>query len=237
MSSIKQIADDLIITMGLRSDDSKIDIRSIYYWINTKRALLIHRELEKSAFINPAFTQFIPCMNLISVDQNVAVCCNGIPTSCTILRSELKLPKTIPFKGNYGIISISSPMILGKDIKLVDPKNFKYVGNGRHNRREVFCTIIDDYIYIRTKADIMQNVTGKTVSIRLVAENPLDLSSYGLCDSTNTSTSCFSEDTEYPLPDYLVATIKQMVLQDDLKITMTVPEDNSNNSSGDAVSR
>lgn len=237
MSSIKEIADDLIITMGLRSDDSKIDIRSIYYWINTKRSLLIHRDLEKSAFINPTFTQFIPCMNLISVDQNVAVCCNDIPTSCTILRSELKLPKTIPFKGNYGIISISSPMILGKDIKLVDPKNFKYVGNGRHNRLEIFCTIIDDYIYVRTKADIMQNVAGKTVSIRLVAENPLDLSSYGLCDATNTSALCFSEDSEYPLPDYLVATVKQMVLQDDLKITMTVPEDNSNNSSSDVISR
>lgn len=236
MSSIKEIADDIMITMGLRSDDSKIDIRSIYYWINLKRAVLIHRELEKSAFINPAYTQFIPCMSLMSVDQNIAVCCNDIPTDCTVLRTELKLPKTIPFRGNYGIISISSPMILGKDIKIVDPKNFKYVGNGRHTRNEVFCTIIDDYIYIRTKHDIFQNVAGKTVSIRLMAENPLDLSSYPNCSDNGNSSNCFSEDREYPIPDHLVNVLKQMILGEDLKISLAAPEDNSNNSA-DAISR
>lgn len=237
MSSIKEIADDLMITMGLLSDDSKIDIRSIYYWINLKRSLLIHRELEKSAFINSSFSQFIPCLNLVSVDQNLAVCCNDIPTSCTVLRSELRLPKTIPFRGNYGIISISSPMILGKEIKIVDPKNFKYVGSGRHSRNEVFCTIIDDYVYIRTKNDIMQNVAGKTVSVRLIAENPLSLSEYSTCSSDNTNTSCFSEDAEYPIPDYLVNVVKQMVLQEDIRIAASIPEDTNNNANNDVVSR
>lgn len=235
MPSIKEIADDIVITMKSRSDDSTIDIRSIYYWIGLKRSILVHNELVKSAFINPAFTQLIPCMKLISVDQNVALCCNDLPTDCTILRTELKLPKTIPFRGNYGIISISSPLILGKDIKLVDPKQFKYIGNGRHNGKAVYATIIDDYIYFRTKNDIFQNIVGGTVMIRLVAENPLDLSSYPNCNSADTEDSCFTVNNPYPIPEYLVNTIKQLVFKEDLQIMLSLPEDKSNNSTSDAV--
>ena len=236
MPSIKEIADDIIVTMRLRSDDSVIDIRSIYYWINLKRSILIHNDLVKSAFINPAFTQFIPCMKLLSVDQNMALCCNDLPTDCTVLRTELRLPKTIPFRGNYGIISISSPLLLGKDIKLVDPKNFKYIGNGRHDSKSVFATIIDDYIYFRTKNDLFQNIVGTYVSLRLVAENPLDLSEYGLCDNNNSNTdSCFPENNDYPVPEHFVNIIKQLVLKEDLQIALTVRSDNTNNSASDVT--
>lgn len=236
MASIKEIADDLVVTMGLISDDTQIDIRSLYYWINAKRSLLIHNELTRSLFINPLFSQILPCMPLELVDQNMSYCCNDLPTKCQILRTTLKLPKTIPYRGNYGILAISSPMILGKEIKLVDNKNFKYVGNGRHNNKDVFCTVIDDYIYIRTKTDISQNVGGKSIMVKLIAEDPLDLSEYPSCNSKN-SDRCNPENDAYPLPDYLLNTLKQMVLKEDLQLALMVPEDNSNNSVSDVIQK
>lgn len=232
MATLKQIADDLMITMSLNSDDSEVDIRSLYYWINLKRSVLIRQELEKNAFINPEFTQTIPCMELELADRNLSVCCNSLATSCLILKSKLSLPRTLPYKGRYGVISVDSPHILGKDIKLVTAKEFKTIGSGRHNSKDIFCTLIDKYLFIRSKSDVFQNIIGSTVRVKLVAEDPIELENYPNCN-TDESDICFAEDKEYPIPSYMLNTLKQMVLKEDLNIVLSTPEDTNNNASSD----
>lgn len=232
MPSLKKIADDLLITMSLNSDDSKVDRRSLYYNISTKRALLVKQDIERKARVDESFVQTIPCMPLELVDRNTSSCCNSLPTGCTVLKTQLKLPQLMSIHGRGGIISIASPDLLGKDIPLVDLFDFKYIGSGRHGSKQPYATRIDDYLYIRTKSDIFQNIIGATVRIRLVAEDPEELSIYPNCEY-NTGTSCFSEEEEYPISAHMLPALKQMVLEQDLSIILQTPEDNSNNASSE----
>lgn len=232
MPSLKKIADDLLITVSLNSDDAKVDRRSLYYNIGTKRAFLVRQEIERKARIDETYVQTIPCMPLILVDRNTSSCCNNLPTGCTILRTIDKVPTTIPVLGRRGIISISSPDLLGMDIPLVDLFDFKTIGSGRHNSKIPYATILEDYIYIRTKKNIFQNIAGSTVKVRLVMEEPLDLQNYPNCEAEE-GTVCFSEEEEYPISSHLLPAIKQMVLKEDLQIILSTPEDNNNNASSE----
>jgi hypothetical protein len=65
----------------------------------------------------------------------------------------------------------------------------------------------------------------KYINIRGVFEDPEVVT---ICD-TNNVCSCISDDDEYPLPNNMIPEVMDMILQKELRVITTAPNDEINN--------
>ena len=195
------------------SDDSELSLDQVYFKIHTVRAMLIRQDQAKGRSLSDNIMQTIPCLDVSKV--NASECC-GITAPCELLRTNLQLPKAIETYQKDLIVRVSGVDITGPSWNYVSLAHIPWAGLSKWTKGSTKWFTKGGYVYILNPPSI------KKISVTGVFEDPTDLSQFPTCSGT----PCYNNDTiEYPLSSYMVPTLKQLVLEDLMRLRSAPADD------------
>lgn len=207
-------------------DDSDIDDRIVAYWIDTQRALLVSQFLEKKRSIPRNLIQDLGCVPVELVDS--AECCASLTAGCKVIRTSDQVPIPLVANNKELITHVGSINKTAKPWSLIQYERVPVVGSGRFNGHYNvnYCYYRNGYIYVVYKPDDIFDALIETINIQGVWESPEDVKNYYTCSGV----ACYSNDDAYPINMRMIDILKQNILQFNIKLFLTVPKDNSNDS-------
>ena len=200
------------------TDDERVSYRQVKEWINQYRALLIRRDLDKDRTITPHIVQDLNCVKLIKVDK--AECCN-ISSKCDVLRTESKIPVPVELALKDAIIYVGS-VNKTEGYEFSSPVMSHWDKFNKYTSGIPKAYFFNGYIYI-TNEDFLEYI-----NIRIIASDPTQAANFNSC----TGDPCYTDESDYPVSKHMVPTIKQMIFEQELKLTLSTDPDLQNNSIG-----
>lgn len=206
------------------SDDIDIDESQVIYHWNNQRALWLKNEYNKpGSMIDPYTEQDLGCLTLATADA--AECCD-ISSGCTILRTEVKIPRTIQLHSGPAITRVGLVNKLTVPFSFTNYQKAIYTMNGKYTgKKGVFVFLLNGYMYLVTKDPYIQLMD--YINVRGVFENPMDLTAFK-CDDA----PCFSFDEAYPLNNWMIPYIKEQVFNQ-FGMSLQIPKDKTNDATED----
>jgi hypothetical protein len=228
MATLNEIAYDILNTLrgGQSSDDDLISLRQLYFQINVVRAKLIREDLNKGRSISNNVSQSLGCLDVELTDSSV--CC-GIDTGCKVLRSTQQLPEPVELY-QQDLITKIGPISIGSrpyDIVSIDRIPFMGFTPFSGINGQTYAAIQDRYVYLFTPKN--KPILTTKISVYGIWADPMDAARFNHCDGT----TCFNEDSEYPVSTHMIETIKQIVINDSGRIIASAPSDSSGDSKND----
>ena len=221
-----QIIYDVREVLNKYSDDSNYDDRHILYLYNLKREKYL-RQLydDKSRNFDKLCIQSL-CLSLQEIDKGLC----GIVTDCTVLRSKQTLPKLLAVRNRETLISVTSPMMLSKSFKIIDYFQSDSILNRPYGNNAIYVTFDSEgYLYLISKIPEHKLIT--SVYINGIFSDPSDLEDYkNSCDCETTETSCFTLDSDYPAPAYIIDLAREEIIKS-LLLKEQTKSDTQNDSS------
>lgn len=208
---VKNIAN--IAASGPQPVSSKISDELIAFWISEVRSMFISQAIKNRQDISDTWYQTF-CIDLIEVDASE--CCD-ITTDCKILRSSVRIPRSIEFDGDNLIKSVTS--VDGVVINKFNRFRQKYTKFSKYTSSKPGWFLKDDYIYII-------NSTLEKAVVSIIAEDPLDLADFVDCNNA----TCFTWDSEYPMSRKMSNDVANYILNTKLKTMLSIPNDSTNDS-------
>lgn len=198
------------------SDDSELSIDQVYFKIHTTRAMLIRQDQAKGRSLSDNITQTLPCLEVTKV--NASECCN-ITAPCELYRTKLQLPRAIETYQRDLIVRVGGVDITGPSWNYISLAHIPWAGISKWTKDSTKWFTKGGYVYIINPPPVTR------ISVTGVFEDPTDLTQYPTCSGQ----PCFSNDSnEYPLSSFMVPTLKQLVLEDLMRMRNT-PADNRGN--------
>ncbi len=197
------------------SDDELVSYQNVKDWVQKYRSLLIARDLNKGHTISKNIEQDLGCVTLIEVDK--AECCD-LNSNCTILRTELLLPKPVELDYKDAITFVGSIEkqrsyeLSSSNQSYFDTFN-KYTGNVPK------AYYLNGYIYITNETFL------KHISVRGIFEDPQEAARFHTCSGE----ACYTDDSRYPISDKMIPIITDLILQKELNVVLKTTPDESNN--------
>lgn len=210
-----------LATSGSNSVDFRIEDSQLAYWVDQVRSDLIAKDIQKRKDITSVWLQTISCLGLIQVDMSE--CCS-VETGCTILRTELQLPRTIETNADNAIVRVLSAN--GKLISRTTVLAAQYDEYSQYTSNKPKWFERNGYIYI-INSDMLDKI-----SVEALWEAPSDLTSFVSCDGS----TCFTGDSPYPCSLRMASMITDIVLKTKIFPFLDLPQDNTNDASNDAES-
>ena len=188
--------------------------------INTRRALYLKQEYSKrNRTIDSDIIQTIGCLDF-EMAPATDECCSTIQ-GCQILKSIYKIPETIELNKTKGLISVGPTDITKKRYSIIDYREVPYAGKGRVNSMSRYAFLYNGYLYIFSHDVKVAAI--KKLTIDAVFENPEDIADF-ICDDR----PCWSDDSPYPLKQWMWAYIKEEITQELLR-KQSIPFDEDPN--------
>ena len=210
------------------ADDSVLDSRLLKQFIHTTRALFARNEMNKShRTVDAALIQDLGMVELEMADSFVDTGLDNI--SYTILRSRELIPRAIELHNKPAITYVGSVDQIQKSFKLVDISSVPYTGNGKFNKSLIFAFLMNDRIYVIGNCNNIAFKGLKYINVKGVFENPEDAAKFNRPDGT----PCYSDEGQYPLPNYMWKYIKKEIISTDLRQFYVPIEDDKNNADND----
>ncbi len=198
------------------SDDSELSIDQVYFKIHTTRAMLIRQDQSKGRSLSDNVMQTLPCLDVIKVDASE--CC-GITSPCELYRTNLRLPRAIETYQKDLIVRVSGVDITGPSWNYLSLAHLPWAGISKWTKDSTKWFTKGGYVYIVNPPPVTK------ISVTGVFEDPTDLTEYPSCSGT----PCFSNDTdEYPISSYMVPGLKQLVLEDLMRMRSAPADDKGN---------
>jgi hypothetical protein len=231
MASYSELVYDLMsLKRGQLSDDDIGDKRQFEFWINNTRALLIRQDNNKGRSLTENIIQDLGCVELENAD--VAECCD-MEYGCVIKRTKLLIPRPIELSQQDAILRVATIDKTSKSFTFVPYEQFIFSGNGRFNKYTIFATYRNGRIYLQSKSNTLTLNAMKWINVRGIFEDPRGVGIFIRCDGT----TCFSNDSPYPISNWMIEAMKKMILETDIKMMITIPADPSNDASGDPLTQ
>jgi len=218
MVTANKIISDIrnIATSGSNPIDFRIEDAQIQYWIDEIRSMLIAQSLEKKDDINDSWILPINCLDLIEVDKSE--CCE-VTTNCKVLRTQEQIPSTIDTVHDNSIVRVED--ISGNILSKTTAFESKYNNYNKYTTDKTKWYLKNNYIYIINSQFLNKiNVYG-------LWEIPSDLSNYVNCDGN----TCYDINSFYPISLKMASDITNIVLKTKIYPFMSMPQDNTNDSS------
>lgn len=203
----KQIIYDVHELLNNYSDDNNYSDRHILYLYNLKRGKFLRQlyDNKTTSFDKVCIQTF--CLQFEEIDKGLC----DLKVGCTILRSTKKLPQLLPVKNRETLISLQPSIALSKPFKLIDISQADYILDRKFSNG-IYATIdADNYIYIISNHTEHKLITSLYVSA--ILSDPSDLEDYVTCYECNDSQPCFTEDTEYPAPTYVIDAARDDIIK------------------------
>ena len=220
--TLKTIAFDLlnIIRGGKLSDDERISIRQVEYWVANTRATLIRQDLDKGRSVSDNIQQTIDCLEVTQVD--LSSCCK-VRTGCFGYRTKLRLPAPIELGKRDLLTSVGPTSATAPRFTLIDQSRAPYsIANPKSLSTKVFFS--DGYLYFINAPDGL-----KYVSVSGVFEDPTALAKFRSCNDQE----CWTDESRYPISIHMIETLKSMILNNNFKLAVAAPSDNTNDGKSD----
>lgn len=224
MTTKNQIIYDILNTIrgGAISNTEKISKELLSFQIDNIRAKLIRQDQNKKRSINPDLIQIL-CVDLELVDKTSCPC---EITDCTILRSILPIPECIELEHRNLLISVGPTDLTKSRFSLLPYHRAKYYNPNKFSKNITGCFIYNQYLYI-ISPNMLSQLIEKCVA-EVIIERPEEARAF-VCDRRE----CYSDDDRYPVSAAMIDDIKNIIIQNSLKIQAVAPSDNSNNSKHD----
>lgn len=201
------------LSKTLKQDNLYITDRLIFSLIKKHAAPLIYQEDGKMKIMKMDFLfSSLEYQELVEVDKIEAEC-SGIKTDCTIKRTKEKLPQI--FTGYWGPV-IRDVSSLDGEVEIYPTSPRSYVrkrnsSNAKYDKNKYYW-FMNGYLYF-------PDMEWDAVRIEAIFESEVN--------SCGTDPCMDAQDTELGIPDYLVSTIQNLVLQD-LSVHLQIPSDPQN---------
>jgi len=224
MAKLNEMSYDIRESIKAFSDDTETDDRYLHYLINTKRAKYLRQDLNNFQKTTDLSIQQTFCLGLEEVSANEC----GVDLDCDkITRTKKPLPKAIELHTKSAITKVKPTNKVSRPFNFITREKAVHVQDAVFGKSIYAFLDVDNYIYFLSDSSDYKLID--CISISGVFENPQDLINYTNCCNCEEDliTSCYSEDTEYPLQPHYVDLIKSEIVNDLLKLK-NVPEDKIN---------
>lgn len=221
MATLNEISYDILSNLegtSRISDDSDFSLEQIAFKVNTTRALLIRQDQAKGRSLSDNIMQTISCMEVIKV--NASECC-GIESPCELYRTKLQIPMPIEVYQKDLVVRVSGVDITGPSWNSISLAQISWAGISKWTKGTTKWFVKGRYIYIINPPVV------KKISVTGVFEDPRALADFPSCSGT----PCYSADSTYPISGHMLPTLKQLILEDLLRMKQ-MPEDFKGNESG-----
>lgn len=201
------------------TDDEKLKIGMIKFWIKGYRAKLIHDFTFSGKMIDPQLVQDLGVVPLVEVDKADSEC-PDVDWGCKIFK--VTIPKLVDLPNNrsmvfVGLIDKQTPIILDY------PDVFSFKRYTRFGKKFHRAYLIGNDLYVVTK-DINSEL--KYINVRGVFEDPTDAFEYV---APGCEKNCYNDNVdEYPIPMRMYEPITSQILQKELNITLSTVNDELN---------
>lgn len=226
-ATLRTITTDLlkIVRASNISSSESISLRQLEDWVHQYRAILLKRDLDKGKKPNPDYIQEIGNLQLEKVDlSGDDVTSLGLESGSFIYRTVLEIPNTIDLNFTSGFTYIGTSA--GNELQFIPE------GRSRWQRYKKY-TDLDKVVFLRNKKLYVVNSEAlEFLTTRGIHENPAEV---GRFINPITNQPYFNLDSRYPIPINLIPTLKEMILQKELKIEVTAPTDKTNDLNSNPV--
>lgn len=223
MATLNELAYNIlnIARGGLSSDDDRLNIRQIKFWIKYYRSYFIKQDglkqsLRDQILLDPQLVQDLGCLELEEIDK--ADCPEGFWGTYI---KRVKIPKLVDLPNEkainfVGLADKLTPIILVP----ADVAFFKGFQRFTGNMRRAF--IIGEYIYVTDpfNEDICR------INFRGIFDDPTSVS----YTSESGAIHCYDDDEEYPMPMSFIPEITTAIMQRELNMTIQAVNDELNDS-------
>jgi hypothetical protein len=204
---------------GYGSDDDRLNISQIKFWIQAYRAKAIFEYTNAGKDIDPQLIQDLGVLTLTEVDKSDSNCPPDIDWGCTIKKVEL--PKFVDLPYNRGLMFVG---YINKQTLIIidraDVHEFKRAT--RFGKLFTRGYLIGSTLYIVAKDDDDEM---NYINVRGVFEDPTKVSRF----DAECNEICFDEaNDQYPLPMRLYDFIVANIIQKELGLTLQTPNDEMN---------
>lgn len=223
MATYRELTYDIlnIARGGQSSDDDLMSLDQIGFWIKNTRAMLIRQDLNKKRSMGMNLTQSLGCVPVDYFDDST--CCDVV-SGCKILRTVDKIPKPIEVDFR-DLITRVGPASISKPAYTIIPYNrVEWTGNNQFTKQLPKAFYFDRYVYVLNPPLGLEyiNIVG-------VWEDPEEVRDYNNCDGTE----CYTDDSEFPISNYMIEAMKQIVISNNLKFILVTPTDQTGNAKQD----
>ena len=203
---------------GLASDDDTVSDRQILFVFNTHRAFLVQQDKRKGRSYDRQVVQDLGRLEVECVDA--AECCEIGLTGSNVLRTKEKLPAFLEIDGTIAITYVGR----------VDKQEAFQVSSRTQTRWSRFNKFtskavkayIDNnngYLYIENAPKGLE-----LINVQGVLAEPEKIKDFMDCPGDD----CFSFDEKYPINEGMIARVNDLVLQKDMRLLVTTPQDRVN---------
>lgn len=196
-------------------DDDPLDRRIIADWIMLQRNVFAKNYMNQ----NPGMEQNNLQFEILDIETyDPALILGGISVDKKILRTT-PCPTLIEGKKGVAVYELSSPDLLSKTIQSVSFDRLRWCGNGKTNKHSLFAAFYDGRWYVKSGSEIEKPIS--KLQVVGIFSDPTQVSTYNrLVD-------------DYPINDFSISYMMNMVKQQDFSFLSTQKSDNTNDSSGD----
>ena len=206
---------------GLSSDDDRLNIRQIKFWIKYYRAyftksLSLKESLRDVAILDPQLVQDLGCVVLEEVDK---ADCPEVFWNQNVKRAsipkliDIPLEKSITF---VGLADKTTPIIMGNANTSYFKSHQRFTGQ---MRRAYF---IGEYLYISDPF----NEDIQHINVRGIFDDPTQIT----YTNANNEVKRFKDDDEYPMPMSMAVEVNAAIMQRELQMTVNGTNDEINDS-------
>jgi hypothetical protein len=206
---------------GLSSDDDRLNLRQIKFWVEYYRAKLIYEYSAAGKNIDPQLIQDLGLLTLTEVDKADS---NVIDWDCTVKR--VAIPKLIDLPNNRGLVWVGladkqTSIILSPPDVIGVRKNLRFTGG---MRRAYF---IGGFLYVTDPF----NEDIKYINVRGIFDRPMEVEVTG----EDGTVQCIGDTDQYPMPEHYVSDIVERILRIELNILKAGNNDELNDSREQSV--
>ena len=226
--TLREITASLISSIrgGKQTDDEEIHPRQLELYVNNYRNILLNKHFASipsySFSDNEVLIQDLGCVEIELVDKAE---CQDIITDCYLFRTKKKMPKPVTIKNQLGISYVGS-ITRDHDFQMVPNQRIRWMQYNPITGKSKYSFYRNNYIYI-------VNADCEVINIRGIFESPRDVEGFEQIDGT----SCFNQDSQYPVLDSMIPVIMDMIMKNELRSYLLTPSDTINDSSGKIVQR
>lgn len=216
----------LDLAKAATSDDSFWTEDHVIFLLKKYRSFLIKKEQEKQRATTDIASEFEYQQICLDLEKVPAI--DGEPcTGGYYLRTTKKIPK---------ILEDNQPRVYpidfyqGINISYVPRDRMRYVGTNKFLQNIIYVSLGPD-LHLYLSSNNPQFLYLKKLRMSAVFEDFDDISCY-LCDEEGNSTACDILDEVFPIREYLVPTLMELVVKE-LTSAKYQPVDDKNNASDD----
>lgn len=216
----------LDLAKAATSDDSFWTEDHVIFLLKKYRSFLIKKEQEKQRATTDIASEFEYQQICLDLEKVPAI--DGEPcTGGYYLRTTKKIPK---------ILEDNQPRVYpidfyqGINISYIPRDRMRYVGTNKFLQNIIYVSLGPD-LHLYLSSNNPQFLYLKKLRMSAVFEDFDDISCY-LCDEEGNSTACDILDEVFPIREYLVPTLMELVVKE-LTSAKYQPVDDKNNASDD----